>query len=53
MLLAKEGSVAKSAQLLLCLTHQSVEPSFHIWQFLSNVVHQHLLSDFFTTNRRT
>jgi hypothetical protein len=42
MLFAKERRVAKVVELLLSLTHQRVESSFHIRQFVSNMVHEDL-----------
>jgi hypothetical protein len=42
MLFTKERRIAKIVQLLLSLTHQRVEPSFHIRQLVSNMVHEDL-----------
>ena len=42
MLFAKERRVAKVVELLLSLTHQRVEPGFHIRQLVSNMVHKNL-----------
>ena len=36
------GGVAEGVEFLLSLAHERVESCFHIWEFVSNVVHQYL-----------
>jgi hypothetical protein len=42
MLFAKERRVSKGIELLLSLAHQRIEPSFHIGQLVSNMIHENL-----------
>lgn len=42
VLLAQEGRVAKRVELVLRLAHERVESSLHVWQLLSDVVHEDL-----------
>jgi hypothetical protein len=41
--IAELCSVAERVQLLLGLSHEGVESSFHVWKFFTNVVNQNLV----------